>query len=193
MSSRQKIIDTMYHLLGKKGYDKTSIGLICSEIGISKPAVYYYFKSKEEILVAIFDETINDGTYLDRFFPKQVHTKEDYIAQLHNAGTLIIEDIKKDLDYHSVLCEMYVQSRRIPIVSEKIQEYASTLQRFLVRILKQGVELSAFPTSFDVNKNAEILNILMQGIENSIGLNFPINCVRVWEESINRMFLECRV
>lgn len=189
MSSRQKIIDTMYHLIAQKGYDKTSIGLVCSEIGISKPAVYYYFKSKEEILVAIFDEVINDSAYLDKFFPKEVYTKEKYREQLLNAGALMIEDFKKDLVFHSVLFEMYVQSKRIPVISEKMKEYSCVTQNFFAKVLQVGVAVLALSPDFDVPKNTEILHILIQGIENSIVLDLPIDCVMVWEHTIDRMFL----
>ena len=45
----------MYDLVAEVGYDKASIGKICDFVGISKPSVYYYFPSKEEIFTTLLD------------------------------------------------------------------------------------------------------------------------------------------
>lgn len=59
----QKIIDVSYRLFMQKGYEQTSIQDIVNELGMSKGAIYYHFKNKEEILDKvsdqIYDQTIN--------------------------------------------------------------------------------------------------------------------------------------
>ena len=55
VSTRKKILDAMYDLVAEVGYDKASIGKICDFVGISKPSVYYYFPSKEEIFTTLLD------------------------------------------------------------------------------------------------------------------------------------------
>ena len=45
----------MYDLVAEVGYDKASIGKICDRVGISKPSVYYYFPSKEDIFTTLLD------------------------------------------------------------------------------------------------------------------------------------------
>ena len=55
VSTKKKILDAMYDLVAEVGYDKASIGKICDRVGISKPSVYYYFSSKEEIFTTLLD------------------------------------------------------------------------------------------------------------------------------------------
>ena len=46
-STRDKIVSAMYALVAEKGYDKASMNQVCAAVGVSKPALYYYFASKE--------------------------------------------------------------------------------------------------------------------------------------------------
>lgn len=50
-SEREKLIfEATERLLGKFGYDKTTVADIAREAGISKGAIYLHFKSKDELV-----------------------------------------------------------------------------------------------------------------------------------------------
>jgi AcrR family transcriptional regulator len=51
--TRQRIEETALRLFTEKGYDLTSLREIAEELGVTKAALYYHFKSKEEILESI--------------------------------------------------------------------------------------------------------------------------------------------
>lgn len=52
--TQKLILDTAERLFLEKGYDKTSIQDIISQLGgLSKGAIYYHFSSKEDIFVAV--------------------------------------------------------------------------------------------------------------------------------------------
>lgn len=48
--SREAILDEAKKLFSEKGYRGTTLGDLTKKFGVSKPAIYYYFKSKNEIL-----------------------------------------------------------------------------------------------------------------------------------------------
>lgn len=50
---RRQIIDLSAQLMAKKGYAATGISEICSTVSLAKGALYYYIKSKEDLLVEI--------------------------------------------------------------------------------------------------------------------------------------------
>src|SRR5260221_457584 len=52
---RDEIMKRAARLFEKKGYSQTSVGDIAQEVGMSKPTIYHYFHSKEEILYSIHD------------------------------------------------------------------------------------------------------------------------------------------
>ena len=54
--TRRLIVETAAKLFLEKGYEKTSIQDIINNLGgLSKGAIYYHFKSKEEIMYAVAD------------------------------------------------------------------------------------------------------------------------------------------
>lgn len=52
---KSQIMETALALFAEKGYHNTSIQEIADRIGIAKGSVYSFFRSKEELLITIFD------------------------------------------------------------------------------------------------------------------------------------------
>jgi AcrR family transcriptional regulator len=52
-STRERILDVAQDLFTDQGFDGTSMREIAERLNISKPAIYYHFASKEEILMAL--------------------------------------------------------------------------------------------------------------------------------------------
>jgi AcrR family transcriptional regulator len=52
-STRERILDVALDLFNTQGYDKTSMREIAEKVGFSKPAIYYHFAGKEDILMAL--------------------------------------------------------------------------------------------------------------------------------------------
>ena len=53
---QQDILKVAARLFAERGYERTTLEMIADELGLSKPSLYYYVKSKEEILADIFQE-----------------------------------------------------------------------------------------------------------------------------------------
>ncbi len=51
---RDAVLQTAAHLFLERGYGKTSMVLLASRLKVTKPALYYYFHNKEEILVECY-------------------------------------------------------------------------------------------------------------------------------------------
>jgi len=52
-STRSRILDVALDLFVEKGYDRTSLREIAERLGVTKAAIYYYFSSKDDILMAL--------------------------------------------------------------------------------------------------------------------------------------------
>lgn len=53
---RQHLIDTAYRLFNEHGYHATGIDWILAESGVSKATLYKYFRSKEELILAVLQQ-----------------------------------------------------------------------------------------------------------------------------------------
>lgn len=62
--SRSNIIETALKLFSANGYHSTSISAIAKEAGVAVGLMYNYFGSKEELLVSIMDENLQQMSAL---------------------------------------------------------------------------------------------------------------------------------
>ena len=54
------IINNAFNLFVEKGYNNVSVNEICSVCSITKPTLYYHFKSKEDIIYSYFDNAVKE-------------------------------------------------------------------------------------------------------------------------------------
>ncbi len=54
--TRQQIRAVALELFAEQGYEKTSLREIAERLGVTKAAVYYHYRTKEEILSSLLDE-----------------------------------------------------------------------------------------------------------------------------------------
>lgn len=57
-NTRQQIRIVAMELFAEHGYDKTSLREIAERLGVTKAAVYYHFRTKEEIVTSLFDDQL---------------------------------------------------------------------------------------------------------------------------------------
>ena len=55
VDTRQKLLDVAVELVGRHGFGGTSLQMIADELGITKAAIYYHFRSRDQLLVALME------------------------------------------------------------------------------------------------------------------------------------------
>nr|WP_279653394.1 TetR/AcrR family transcriptional regulator [Pseudomonas morbosilactucae] len=65
-SARGKLLQTAAHLFRNKGYERTTVRDLASAVGIQSGSIFHHFKSKDDILRAVMQETILYNTALMR-------------------------------------------------------------------------------------------------------------------------------
>jgi len=85
-TTREQILDAAVHLFAVKGYAHTGMDEIAKEVGITKPAIYYHFESKEKLFRTLMER-------LEEFQEKSVQ-----------------EIAEKNLDIHDLLEEVILRT-----------------------------------------------------------------------------------
>ena len=86
--TRQRIQDVALELFAEQGYEKTSLREIAERLDVTKAALYYHFKTKEEILVSIFEDLSRPIVELIEWGGKQPQspgTKHEIIRRYSDA------------------------------------------------------------------------------------------------------------
>src|SRR3954466_6507793 len=74
--TRQRIQDVALELFAEQGYEKTSLREIAECLDVTKAALYYHFKTKEEIIVSLFEALTQPIQELIEWGARQPHTLE---------------------------------------------------------------------------------------------------------------------
>ena len=186
VSTKRKILDAMYDLVAEVGYDKASIGKICDRVGISKPSVYYYFSSKEEIFTTLLDSMFPSIDYQRDY--SLIVDRNGFKAALIELGNTVIGGYRSDEKRRRVLAEVSIQANRIPAVQERPTTATNRTMEALKDILSHGVEIGAFPDGTDVMLYVQILYTVLEGTSNTVAQDEDIDEKAVWAGVVGLMF-----
>ncbi|WP_329219920.1 TetR/AcrR family transcriptional regulator [Streptomyces sp. NBC_01485] len=87
-NTRQRIQDVALELFVEQGYEKTSLREIAERLEVTKAALYYHFKTKEEIIVSIFRDLtkpIEDLIEWGKSQPHTLETKQELVRRYSHA------------------------------------------------------------------------------------------------------------
>lgn len=87
-NTRQRIQDVALELFAEQGYEKTSLREIAERLEVTKAALYYHFKTKEEIIVSLFEDLtkpIEDLIEWGRQQPHTLETKQEIVRRYSQA------------------------------------------------------------------------------------------------------------
>lgn len=186
VSTKRKILNAMYDLVAEVGYDKASIGKICDRVGISKPSVYYYFPSKEEIFTTLLDSMFPSIDYQRDY--SLIVDRDGFKAALIELGNTVIGGYRSDEKRRRVLAEVSIQANRIPAVQERQATATNRTMGALKDILSHGVEIGALPDGTDVMLYVQILYTVLEGTSNTVAQDEDIDEKAVWAGVVELMF-----
>ncbi len=134
---KNQILDAATQVFMKKGFDKARMDDIVEETGLSKGALYWYFKSKYDIIISILDRIfMNSFKQLDLQKEEQV----DATAAIWQFTEVAIQDYKKMLRMMPIAYEFLALAFRNKIVQKALKQYMDYYMDFLVPIIEKGIE-----------------------------------------------------
>ncbi|MGW5051276.1 TetR/AcrR family transcriptional regulator [Actinokineospora sp. NPDC004072] len=106
--TRSRIQDAARELFARKGVQRTSLQEIADQLGITKPALYYHFASREDLVRSIVQPLIDDGeafiraveaeppgprALLEGYFDFHYRHRREVILVLTESSTLVELDL----------------------------------------------------------------------------------------------------
>jgi AcrR family transcriptional regulator len=134
-STRERILDVALDLFTDQGFDGTSMREIAERLHISKPAIYYHFASKEEILMALHmrlhefgkaalarvtgqSVTLQTwGSLLDELLDQMVAHRKIFLMHERNQAALEKLHRKDHEDEHDDIQQRFAQALADPSLS----------------------------------------------------------------------------
>ena len=173
----------MYALVAEKGYDKASMNQVCAAVGVSKPALYYYFASKEELFLDM----------VKSLYPV-LDPDDTEFASIDDRGEYysILASYHGDEERRRVLAEIDMQATRIPAVAQHQQRLTKTTIEAFAAVLKHGADIGALPPRFDVENAAQYLYVITSGFSTLVAQNADVDAVAVWNKAVDLLLLDAK-
>jgi AcrR family transcriptional regulator len=162
---RQEILQSAHACFARKGFEASTVDEIVTHSGLSKGAIYNYFKSKDEIYLALMEGQTNEsGTK----FTKEIAEREtalDKLNYLIEAYLLNDPNDEDNKDHAMVHFEFRLYSTRKPEIKKALTErYKSFFVTLLAGIIKEGQTTSEFNKEIDPDMYADIFWAMVNGV-----------------------------
>lgn len=138
-----KILTISERLFITKGYDKTTIHDIIRELEMSKGAIYYHFKSKEEILDAVIQKQFKEahGNLVELVSQIEATNGKEKLVKL-------IEEMASRRAVHGIQEVMINQAKNLQLVISGMQVAVQQEAPFFSKIIQEGIADGSIQTDY---------------------------------------------
>lgn len=159
---RENILDAAETLFSQGGYYDTSMDQIVTESGLSKGAIYGYFKSKEELFLALQDRELSSS--LARV--KAAFAPGDSAEiKLQKAAEIAFSSlVGKSREACRMHLEFSVAAPRIKSLMQRQDNRYRAVHSLVAEIVREGIEAEEFWDNTDVDTTASILIAVVDGL-----------------------------
>ena len=165
MKKKEAILKVATVLFANKGFTDTSVQELARLTGVAEGTVFYHFKSKEGLLLAILEQTRDEIVdQFDRFFENRpfdsgLEMAEEVVSfYLYLAG--LLEDRFLLLHRHF----LYRLSESNPEFRENLESIYNRLVDIFERAIRMGQEDGSISRDIHTRKSALILFTMVDGL-----------------------------
>lgn len=158
--SKAHILATALAVFAEKGFAKASMNDIVRASGLSKGGVYWHFKSKDELIAAIFDH----------FFVEQLALLDvmlagdgTAVAKLTQLATLTGQSVAAMASQFPSPLEFYALASREEGLQSTLQTHFRNYQTKIAALVDQGIAQGEF-RSVDSQATAKTIIALFEGV-----------------------------
>lgn len=172
---RKKIVSEAFSVFLVKGFEKTTMDDIAARLGVTKPAIYRYFRNKEELFIAagaeamveefrqVFTTSFSSGDLIvgaGLFFDGHVAIHRKYAAVARD-----IEDIlSRDRSLHEGITGIHEEG-----------------QEFMLQFFREQKEQGTIRTPLSETDLSVLCSALMHGLMGAVSSGMdPAEAKRLW-------------
>ncbi len=160
-STRDRLIEAARELFWVQGYEATGVAEILEKAGVHSGSLYYYFKSKEELLLAVLD------TYKEMLYPMVIEPVFQKVSDPIGRIFGILEGYRQGLVYTVFTGGCPIGNLgievgdHIPAARERIAENFKGWCEWIQRCLDDAAD--RFPPHVDREQLAQFVLTVMEG------------------------------
>jgi len=139
---RRQLLDAAVRVFARKGFHASRVGDIAEEAGVAHGLLYHYFKSKDQVLEAVFHE---NWSILIARIESVEETDEPAADQIRHIAAIVLRTWLHLPDVVRVVIQEFGRS---PELGERIGELTLPIDA-LQRVIARGIERGEFRKDVD--------------------------------------------
>jgi AcrR family transcriptional regulator len=157
---RNQIIEAATKVFARMGFNRARMDDIVEESGLSKGALYWYFKSKDDIITAILDRVISREAMGLHLLIDDDRPVRERLTELINHS---IAEISRMRPLMPILIEFWGLQLRRKTIRQVIGRYYKEYFEILIPIIQQGIDRGEF-RPVDARAASVALGAVIEGI-----------------------------
>lgn len=155
---RRQILDAALGCFSRKGFHQTSMQEICAEAGLSAGALYRYFPSKSELIVAIAERDCQE------FRAPLASDAEDlsFLARLRAASRNWVDRLTAN--DRTLVAEVIAEAARDPLLSARLRETDTPMREAMAALIQEGQARGEVDPALDVDQAVRAIVLALDGI-----------------------------
>ena len=138
---KTQILNAAEGVFTKKGFSDARMDDIAEQTGLSKGTLYLYFKSKEELIIAILDRIFGD---VFKQFEARKNTELNATEAIWQFTEAAIRDYKRMLIMMPIAYEFLALGFRNTVVQKALRNYFKLYMDTLIPIIQRGIDAGEF-------------------------------------------------
>jgi len=156
---RRQILDAAVKVFAKSGFYNSKVLDIAKEAGVANGTVYLYFPSKDDILIAIFEEQM--GELID-YMKQEIQKESGCLSKLRKLVSMQMHLIETNRELTELLLVESRQSGKF-LKSKAIDSVADYID-MLNDVLKEGITEGTIEENIDVTIVGTMLFSAVEGL-----------------------------
>jgi AcrR family transcriptional regulator len=138
---RSQILDAAEGVFTRKGFDEARMDDIAGKTGLSKGTLYLYFKSKDDLILAILDRIFQGEFRQQEAFQKDEGSAAETIGKLSD---MLCKDIVGMMRLIPIIYNFLGLAFRNKYVQRALKHYVRRYLDILIPIIQRGIDSGEF-------------------------------------------------
>ncbi|HYM19389.1 MAG TPA: TetR/AcrR family transcriptional regulator [Candidatus Kapabacteria bacterium] len=164
---KQQILTATAKCIARYGYHETSVDTIAKESKLSKGAIYWYYNSKEEVLVALSEWRWKQNIDYVRVLASGSKTFKQFLKALIDASAHYMKTATYE---HRTIHELNAMAMANAALNKVITDNSNELQKIIAGVIRRQIKFGELRKNCRPNESAVFLRCFIDG--------FAIHAVR---------------
>jgi AcrR family transcriptional regulator len=181
---RKQILDAALRCFARNGYHETRMDDVVQESGLTKGAIYFYFKGKRDLFIALIDRHLNEEKALWRKLLEEHELGPDLLV---TGGLRHLKGHLEDNRIAPLMAESFAESYRDETIRTRIKELNDEWRGMVKEVFDQAARDEKIRELDSESLSSSILALII-GLVNQYWLSGgKLDYRRVWKEFSNAL------